>query len=101
MKNQKLCLTQFIGVVIALVISSAAWAACCAGCCHFENRLISWGDYGTETVNVNDVYVKFVNGKTRKGITPDSSFTVESLTSSVFNLKVIMVIQVLVLLMDT
>ena len=67
MKNQKLRLSQFIGVVIALVISSAAWAACCI----YDNRLSPWGDYGTETVEVNDVYVKFVNGKARKGTFPD------------------------------
>lgn len=89
MKNKKLSLSRFTGVVIALVISTAVWAATLP----LENRLPSWGDYGTETVNVSDVYVKFVGEEEDKKnpivypAQPGYSFTAESLTSSVFNLK--------------
>lgn len=85
MKNKKLSLSRFTGVVIALVISSAAWAATLPT----ENRLPAWGDYGTETVNFSDVYIKFVEIEDKKStsIHRATSFRAESLTSSVFNLK--------------
>ena len=87
MKNKKLSLSQFTGVAIALVISSAVWAAVVPT----ENRLPAWGDYGTETVNVSDVYIKFATKEYKKPLPhyqqPDDTFRAESLTSSVFNLK--------------
>ena len=88
MKNKKLSLSRFTGVVIALVISSSAWAVY-----PIENRLpYSWGDYGTETVNVSDVYITFATKVDKKnpiqpGQTADQTFLAESLNSSVFNLK--------------
>ena len=88
MKNKKLSLSRFTGVVIALVISTAVWAATLP----LENRLPSWGDYGTETVNFSDIYIKFVRQEqTKKDPIPSAylgyEFRAESLTSSVFNLK--------------
>ena len=88
MKNKKLFLSRFTGAVIALVISSAVWAAALPT----ENRLPAWGDYGTETVNASDVYIKFVRQEqSKKDPVPSAylgyEFTAESLTSSVFNLK--------------
>ena len=89
MKNKKLSLSRFTGVVIALVISSAVWAAPLPT----ENRLPAWGDSGTETINFSDVYIQFVRQEfTKKDPLPRGAiagyeFRAESLTSSVFNLK--------------
>ena len=88
MKNKKLSLSKFTGVAIALVISTAVWAAVYPT----EYRLPAWGDYGTETVEFSDVYVNFALAEQdKKSRIPSAylgwEFRAESLTSSVFNLK--------------
>ena len=85
MKIKKLSLSQFASVAIALVISSSVWAATLP----LENRLVPWGDYGTETVSFSDVYIKYVEivDKKSTSIHRATSFRAESLRSSVFNLN--------------
>lgn len=58
------------GMLSSLAISSVSWA----GVVPLENRLDAWEDYGTKAVYFDGVDINYQNGRTKKGITADTTF---------------------------
>ena len=83
MKKQQKWLGLIAGAVASLAISSTSMAAEVPP----ENRLPTWDDFGTETVDFTDIAVNYIHGKKKKGIVGDTVFFAESTDTSVFNLN--------------
>lgn len=83
MKKQQKWLGLVAGAVVSLAISSTSMAAEVPP----ENRLPTWADYGTETVDFTNIAINYIHGKKKKGIVGDTVFFGESTETSVFNLN--------------
>ena len=82
MQQRNRLLKSIALAAVVLAVNSAA----SAGSLPLENRLDTWADYGSSTVNFTNVDIKYTNGKTKKGQTTDTVFFGASNTSSQFEL---------------
>ena len=76
MKQHKLLLGSITGIFVSLFISSAAFAAAVP----LENRLDTWEDRGSKTVDFTNIDINYINGKTKRGVEGDTAFFAESQT---------------------